>query len=84
LADAYLTVADASVVRDVRSASRPRRHVEDAVWDAISEVLEQPERLLALAEEYLGTRGCQIETESEQMEVVVPRSPTTSARYLTC
>lgn len=44
--------------------------VEDAVWHAISEVLTQPEHLIALAEEYLGLRGRQIETESEQMKAV--------------
>lgn len=47
--------------------------VEGAVWDAISEVLTQPERLIALAEEYLGLRGQQVQNERAQSEDVERR-----------
>ncbi len=44
--------------------------VEKAVWDEIARVLSEPERLIAMAAEFLGVRGQQIETEREQTQAI--------------
>ena len=45
-------------------------HAEDieyVVWEQVCEILSQPERLLSLAEEYLGLRGQQVEFERDSV-----------------
>jgi DNA invertase Pin-like site-specific DNA recombinase len=45
-------------------------HAEDieyVVWEQVCDVLSQPERLLSLAEEYLGLRGQQVEFERDSV-----------------
>lgn len=39
--------------------------IEYVVWEQVCEILSQPERLLSLAEEYLGLRGQQVEFERD-------------------
>ena len=47
-------------------------HAEDielVVWEQVCDILSKPERLLALAEEYLGLRSQQVEFERDEHEV---------------
>ena len=44
--------------------------VEKAVWDEVVQVLSEPERLIAMAQDYLGVREEQIETDREQIATV--------------
>lgn len=44
--------------------------IEDAVWGEVSGVLSEPKRLLAMAHDYLGLRGQQVEVERDQIEVI--------------
>jgi site-specific DNA recombinase len=43
--------------------------IEYVVWEQVTDLLSKPERLVALAEEYLGLRGRQIEVERDEYEV---------------
>jgi len=42
--------------------------IEYVVWEQVCDLLARPERLVALAEEYLGLRGQQIEFERDEYE----------------
>jgi DNA invertase Pin-like site-specific DNA recombinase len=42
--------------------------LETVVWGAVVDLLSEPERLLAMAEEYLGLRGAQLVVEREQLD----------------
>jgi DNA invertase Pin-like site-specific DNA recombinase len=42
--------------------------IEHVVWEQVCDLLSKPERLVALAEEYLGLRGNQIEVERDEYE----------------
>lgn len=42
--------------------------IEYVVWEQVCDLLSKPERLVALAEEYLGLRGPQIEVERDEYE----------------
>jgi site-specific DNA recombinase len=42
--------------------------IEFVVWEQVCDLLSRPERLVALAEEYLGLRGQQIEVERDEHE----------------
>jgi Recombinase zinc beta ribbon domain len=44
--------------------------VEHVTWQAVCELLGQPERLVAMAKEYLGIRGEQIHVEREQVDEI--------------
>src|SRR5205823_5833174 len=44
--------------------------IEYVVWEQVCELLSKPERLIALAEDYLGLRGQQIEVERDQTQVI--------------
>jgi site-specific DNA recombinase len=45
--------------------------IEYVVWEQVCDLLSKPERLVALAEEYLGLRGKQIEVERDEYEETV-------------
>jgi site-specific DNA recombinase len=42
--------------------------IEYVVWEQVCDLLSKPERLVALAEEYLGLRGRQIEVERDEYD----------------
>jgi DNA invertase Pin-like site-specific DNA recombinase len=42
--------------------------IEHVVWEQVCDLLSRPERLVSLAEEYLGLRGNQIEVERDEYE----------------
>lgn len=44
--------------------------VEALVWGEVTDLLSQPERLIAMAEEYLGVRGAEVEVERDQLGVI--------------
>lgn len=44
--------------------------VEGLVWREVSGLLAQPERLIAMAEDYMGLRGAEIGTEREQADAI--------------
>jgi DNA invertase Pin-like site-specific DNA recombinase len=47
--------------------------IEYVVWEQVCDLLAKPERLVALAEEYLGLRGAQIEVERDEAEVTAKK-----------
>ena len=56
------------------------RRPEYVVWEQVCEVLTKPERLLALAEEYLGLRGKQVAFERDEYGVTRAKSQNVTAR----
>jgi len=44
--------------------------MDDLVWSEVTALLSQPERLLALAEEYLGIRETEVEVERDQIDTI--------------
>jgi hypothetical protein len=47
--------------------------IEYVVWEQVCDLLAKPERLVALAEEYLGLRGKQIEVERDEVEATAAK-----------
>lgn len=47
--------------------------IEFVVWEAVTSLLSEPERLLRMAHDYLGTRGEEVRVERQQIEAVERR-----------